>query len=792
MAYRIDLTPNASYTETVSVSQDDVGREIAVDLYLDGTAYTPTTGTTITMQGTKPSGLGYTITGTADGSTVTFLTTLEMTQEAGRFASEIVLTNGSTVIGTANFALYVEKNPHPSGTTDGTEETMQTLTVRMDELEDDMNALGEEVETFGGTITADHTELTGIRTGADGTVYATAGDAVRNQVSNINDALETKAEIDGYYEDMTVGDAEQLVATQYVEDETPYKFRTAGGSADVGNREYVDKIVGGTIAWNQLKAFPGANNANGMTVTVGTDYIVANGTPTTQAQLHQSVCDFVSGHKYLIYNPQNFFGGGDGAFINLYPSSGGPGLTFYNKQNVIFSSASTGKSYLRIIVASGATLNNVKVRMQLFDLTQMFGTAVADYIYSLEQANTGAGVAFFRSLFREPYYPYNAGELRHVEGLTSHDMVGFNQWDEEWENGYFSRDTGTKAGNSDTTYIRSKNYIPCFPNTMYYAKPPAIHASNTTYFAVLYYDADHNFLNAIQPSSYNTPLFTTPANAHYMTFYCEVGRSGATYQNDICINLSWSGTRNGEYEPYKKHSYPLDSSLTLRGVPKLDANNGVYFDGDRYLPDGTVERRYGVVTFNGSETWTVSGSALYTSVSGLTSEYTDFVSPLFVDSKSWSAVTTGGANNLACLYKHPQWPNGRFGFYSETYATVDAWKTYLASNPMTIVYAVTQTTETAEPYNEVQICDDWGTEEYVSTSIVPVGHETRYPANLRDKLQHLPDLASADGYYAIKQTGSQMTLEPFRIPKAPTTDGTYVLKATVSGGTPTYTWEAEA
>lgn len=149
MAYRIDLTPNASYTETVSVSQDDVGREIVVDLYKDGTAYTPTTGTTITMQGTKPSGLGYTITGTASGSSVTFLTTLEMTQEAGRFASEIVLTNGATVIGTANFALYVEKNPHPESTIDGTGETMQNLTVRMDELEDRV----EDIESGGGGLT---------------------------------------------------------------------------------------------------------------------------------------------------------------------------------------------------------------------------------------------------------------------------------------------------------------------------------------------------------------------------------------------------------------------------------------------------------------------------------------------------------------------------------------------------------------------------------------------------------------------------------------------------------------
>ena len=84
--------------------------------------------------------------------------------------------------------------------------------------------------------------------------------------------------------------------------------------------------------------------------------------------------------------------------------------------------------------------------------------------------------------------------------------------------------------------------------------------------------------------------------------------------------------------------------------------------------------------------------------------------------------------------------------------------------------------------------DDCGTEEFVTTSIVPVGHNTSYPANLRDKLQHLPDLPDDDGYYMTQVTGTQMSLVRFRIPQAPAEDGTYVLKATVTNGVPVYTW----
>ena len=79
---------------------------------------------------------------------------------------------------------------------------------------------------------------------------------------------------------------------------------------------------------------------------------------------------------------------------------------------------------------------------------------------------------------------------------------------------------------------------------------------------------------------------------------------------------------------------------------------------------------------------------------------------------------------------------------------------------------------------------------------IPVGHVTQYQQNLRDKLQHLPDLADADGDYIIHQSNSQMALVPLtdvkELPDTPTTDGTYVLKCTVADGTATYSWEAES
>lgn len=44
-----------------------------------------------------------------------------------------------------------------------------------------------------------------------------------------------------------------------------------------------------------------------------------------------------------------------------------------------------------------------------FDLTQMFGSRIADYLYNLESNQEGAGVALFRQLFYKDYYDYNVG-----------------------------------------------------------------------------------------------------------------------------------------------------------------------------------------------------------------------------------------------------------------------------------------------------------------------------------------------------------------------------------------------
>ena len=128
--YKINMTPDL-VPPMLAISQNDVGRTITIKLIdYDRAPYVIPSGAQLTLVGTKPSGLGFTVIGTYSGSIASFVTTAEMSDEAGRIPCEVRITNGSTVIGSCNADLYVEANPHPSDVTDGTaEHVIDTITA---------------------------------------------------------------------------------------------------------------------------------------------------------------------------------------------------------------------------------------------------------------------------------------------------------------------------------------------------------------------------------------------------------------------------------------------------------------------------------------------------------------------------------------------------------------------------------------------------------------------------------------------------------------------------------------
>ena len=134
----INMTPD-TILPYLKLSQYDVGREISFVMKDGSEEYTVPSGATGKLEGTKPSGLGFTITCAVDGSTATAVTTAGMTDEWGTVVAELVVRQGDDRIGSSNVRFDIEKSPHPEGTTDGSaEQIIPALTLILQQIEADM------------------------------------------------------------------------------------------------------------------------------------------------------------------------------------------------------------------------------------------------------------------------------------------------------------------------------------------------------------------------------------------------------------------------------------------------------------------------------------------------------------------------------------------------------------------------------------------------------------------------------------------------------------------------------
>lgn len=157
----VNIVPD-NFPQTIRYSQGDIGRQFKINV----ADFDIPVGATVKIQATKPSGLGFSVAGVVSENSVTFTTTAEMTDEAGRFQAELQITSGDDVIGTANFLMIGERNPHPEGTIDGQQGTIiPELTLLVERIEaaaesiHNLNVTAHEL-AYGSTPTADYDDDT--------------------------------------------------------------------------------------------------------------------------------------------------------------------------------------------------------------------------------------------------------------------------------------------------------------------------------------------------------------------------------------------------------------------------------------------------------------------------------------------------------------------------------------------------------------------------------------------------------------------------------------------------------
>lgn len=555
-------------------------------------------------------------------------------------------------------------------------------------------------------------------------LYEETEDEITHVKQDINELEEGKADASGTSENLTAGNAEQLLTDKGITDKVPYLLRASGGNG--ADRE-VDKIVGGTIAWNQRYNITYSNTVYGVSISVVNGTVTITGVSTSAgngASFAWTNFAFPENHAVIILKD---FSLPSGDFIFEQYSGYGSKTDIIGRPFKISSQDQYVIPQLKI--ANANVTYNITGHLSVIDLTQMFGTAIADQAYAMEQATAGSGINWLKSMgfFTADYYPYDAGTLKSVEGLTAHSMIGFNQWDEEWKLGTYATSDGTYT--VDNTHICCTNPIKAVAGATYYFNTAGANAH------ICFMDASMNLISS--NINVNNATLTAPANSRYILFNMALAY-GVTYNNDICINFS-DPAKNGAYEPYVKHSYALDSDLELRGIPKLDSNNELYYDGDEYESEGTVTRKYGIVDL-GTLTWQYNSNW-----NGYPAFYTIDLRTII---KAGFDSTVGNIinNKYIVVSRNTLYDNDikamaltgdDLSIRDSAYSDAATFKT--AMSGVYLVYELaTPTTEEAEPYQNPQIVDPYGTESYETTGIVPVGHDTFYPENLRAKIEGLP------------------------------------------------------
>lgn len=541
------------------------------------------------------------------------------------------------------------------------------------------------------------------------------GAITRNKLNEeVTDELDFKADVDGYYTDMTVGAADNLTGRG---DATTAEFlyRTAGGTADIETGQAVAKsIKGNTLVWNQLVQNGNFSSSDKWSLSGGTRTtennivtIITSANYATLGQTLQAAASVILGHKYLFsYEIKT------DSSVQAYVAASeiskrmvlNTGSLYYGnwcKRAAILECQETYSSGISFQSPNGSEGNTIQLaNVQLFDLTQMFGSG-----------NEPSTVAEFEALFPLPYYEYDAGSLLSVnmEGI---ETVGFNQWDEEWENKGIDPSNGAII--TDNTKIVSKNLIPVFPSTMYYCKSPNV----ATY--AFWYDANGDYLGFLVTSIQNA-TFQTPANCHYMRV--RVGDSthpATTYNHDICINLSWSGRRNGEYEPYWSSQRLIDvttyfpdgmRSTALDVYDELTATEAIQMVGT-FVVDGV---NYKAIYLN-SGTGDSSGINRY----AINTPANVVTSGAGTRLKGAPYTWTGSSRAVSAT----QWKDGDAFFWRENtsnpwvlflcksgFSSLAEFNAWLQANPQTFTYRATPTiTPIDPPLNLSYRVDDFGTE----------------------------------------------------------------------------------
>ena len=367
---------------------------------------------------------------------------------------------------------------------------------------------------------------------------------------------------------------------------------------------------------------------------------------------------------------------------------------------------------------------------------------------------------------------YSAGELKNCS-CTELTTVGFNAFDVA-THPFENKD---RTGANTSYNVWEQGFIPVIPNAVYGLYHGTISVEEQ--YVAFYTEEDETTLisgESISEYSSNNFTFTIPQNAKFIRFgfYSSATLTASYIANaNPFVFLYWDGERT-DYEPYISHTYPMVWSGKSAGETY-----------DEKLPDGTEIAnviQYSVPSQNVSAI-NASAGIYDVRVYDAFLPANNLERVRFVACNYFAPATSISTSNMTDLSVMIAEDSGSaLIIFRDSSCTTTA--SFIAKYPNIIVNyrAKTPTTSSGDPFTSVIEGDDYGTMEF--DSVVPVGNEFFYPADYALLIDDLNNYVNGD----VTELAKKSDLIP-----APTGgDGTYVFKATVSGGTVTYFWEAES
>ncbi len=106
--FDLDMVPGGHRTK-VWLNQYDEDFELVANLFARDGTFTVSSGTTVTIRGTKPDGNGFSANATIEGTKVTIAGDKQMTAAAGKAVFEVTLYRSGKELNTANFTVVIER-----------------------------------------------------------------------------------------------------------------------------------------------------------------------------------------------------------------------------------------------------------------------------------------------------------------------------------------------------------------------------------------------------------------------------------------------------------------------------------------------------------------------------------------------------------------------------------------------------------------------------------------------------------------------------------------------------------